>query len=227
MSVQGQPNAAAAAVAATAAAAAAQAQAQGQQAQNQGAGGQGAGGQGAGGQGSGAPPAIPFILTPSMGNHAYIDFSTAKNQKIYYKGIEKLDDTLFNGTAEELILLKQLLSDCAREMDWTNTIIDISIDPADPAADTKDIIMEHSQLTLSQITDWANFAFLNMQNRAAQDNMMMFNCLTRSVDRNCRENDSRSKGIHHPQDVNCCAILQIVGEQVPDTIQSHYVEHQI
>ena len=172
-------TAAAATAAATAAAATAALQAQAQ-VQNQ---GQGAGGQGAGAQ----PPVVPFILTPSAGTpNVYIDFSLPKNQKIYYKGIEKLDSALFDGTAEELILLKQLLTDRAREMDWNNSIIDIPVDPANPAV-TKDIITEHSQITTSQITSWATTKFVNIHNRAAQDNMMMFNCLTRSVDRNCRK----------------------------------------
>ena len=174
MQGQGQAAvaAAAAAAAATAAAAAAAAQAQVQQG-NQGAGG--------------AQALPPFILTPSAGSpNVRINYSNPKNQKVYYKGIEKLDSTLFDGTAEELILLKQLLMDRAREMDWVNTIIDIPIDPANPAV-TKDIIMEHSQITTSQITAWATTEFVNLHNRAAQDNMMMFNCLTRSVDRDCRK----------------------------------------
>ena len=155
---------AAAAAAATAAAATAALQAQAQ-VQNQ---GQGAGGQGAGAQ----PQVVPFILTPSAGTpNIYIDFSSPKNQKVYYKGIEKLDSSLFDVTAEELILTKQLLTDHAREMDWINSIIEILIDPANPAV-TKDIIMEHSQITISQITTWATTKFVNIQNRAAQDNTL-------------------------------------------------------
>ncbi len=167
MSVQGGDPAAAAAAAAV----------PGQQHQGQ-----------AGGAGAAAAPAVvPFILMPSAGTpNTYIDFSTPKDQKVYYKGIEKLDSSLFNGTAEELILMKQLLTDRAREMDWTNSIIDIPIDLANPAI-TKDIITEHSQITTGQISAWATAKFVNQQNRAAQDNMMMFNCLTRSVDRNCRK----------------------------------------
>ena len=172
---QGVPNAAAAAAAAAAPAANAAAAAVAAQVQP-------------GNQGVGGAQAQPiFILTPSAGApNVLIDYSNPKNQKVYYKGIEKLDSTLFDGTAEELILLKQLLMDRAREMDWVNTIIDIPIDPANPAV-TKDIIMEHSQITTSQIIAWANTTFVNIQNRAAQDNMMMFNCLTRSVDRDCRK----------------------------------------
>ena len=141
---------------------------------NQGNAGQGNAGQG--NQGS------QFALFPGMiinNQNNFLDFSLSENQKLYKEGCVALDFT-FDGKPEQLLLFKEHLSVRATKMNWWDAI-DIPIDPTDPNSDTRNVITQHGQLDTEAIVGWATDNIIDEETRLAQDNHMMFTCLSRSI----------------------------------------------
>lgn len=123
-----------------------------------------------------------FALFPGMiinNQNNFLDFSLSENQKLYKEGCAALDFT-FDGKPEQLLLFKEHLSVRATKMNWWDAI-DIPIDPTDPNSDTRNVITQHGQLDTEAIVDWATDNIIDEETRLAQDNHMMFTCLSRSI----------------------------------------------
>jgi len=123
------------------------------------------------------PPAAPvFALTPALLNTGFLDWTKPENVKLYTKAIEKLDFK-FEGKPDQVILLAQATQNRAELYGFDRTVINI------PDADgtMRHLIIEHGLLSYEDTRIWAITNVVAQENRAAQDNMMLFQCLFNSV----------------------------------------------
>ena len=121
-------------------------------------------------------PAPVFALTPALLNVGFLDWSKSENVKLYTKAIEKLD-VKFEGKPDQVILLAQATQNRAGLYGFDRTIMNIP----DSTGVPRNIITEHGLLSYDDIKAWAATSIVGQQTRAAQDNMMLYQCLLNSA----------------------------------------------
>ena len=84
---------------------------------------------------------------------------------------------VFEGKSDQIILLAQATQNWAEQLGFEQTIVDI------PYGDNVNshLIDAHWLLSYQNIEYWANANIVNQQTRAAQDNMMLYQCLYNSA----------------------------------------------
>ena len=127
--------------------------------------------------------AAQFALFPSAVDEAILDYTTKEDIKKFEKAIAKLNNT-FEGKSEQMTVFKGDLSLRATNCGWNNGRPNsdiISIPTAADANVTHNLIHAYSQLSNEEITAWATAQIVNQQNRKAQNNANMYQCLYNSL----------------------------------------------
>ena len=122
-----------------------------------------------------------FALFPGMENtntHTLLDFKQSANQKLYKEGCAGLDFE-YEGKGDQLMILKEHVLNKVTKFNWWH-ITDIPVTNT-AGAPTKDLIMQHGQLSYERLRQWAMAEIVGQQTRAAQDNHMLYSCLTKSI----------------------------------------------
>ena len=127
--------------------------------------------------------AAPFALFPSAVDQAVLDYTTKEDMKKFEKAVAKLNNT-FEGKSEQMTVFKGDLSMRATNSGWNNNMPNSDIITIPTAADanvTHNLIHAYSQLSNEDITAWATAQIVNQQNRKAQNNANMYQCLYNSL----------------------------------------------
>jgi len=125
------------------------------------------------------PPNFMFALAPALVNQGPIDYSTADGIKLWKGGIKPLAKELFTLEPHKFKIFLAVLADRAMTYGWGD-ILDVPIDAAVTVGPTRSIITHYGQVTLDQI--WAHATIYNStQTYAAQNNLMLYMCLTASI----------------------------------------------
>ncbi len=91
----------------------------------------------------------------------------------------------FDGSSEKVaVFQEQLLAKC-NDFGWNNNdtsdVVNLPLDPAVPI-DTRNLVLEFAQLTVTAITAWAIANVVNVQSCQAQNNYNMYRSLFNSLD---------------------------------------------
>ena len=123
-----------------------------------------------------------FSLTPASSIGGIIDYSTTKGRKLYASATSKLEDDLFNCTAEDLYGFLRALKDRAREYGWDEPGVGILSIPNDPYNPTgfRSLIDQHGEVNLEEIRRF-EVTYIKQQNRSAQDAAQLYRCLMSSL----------------------------------------------
>ena len=145
-----------------------------------------------------AAAAVPFALTPALVDLGVIDYSTADGKKLYAKATQSLfagTEDYYDGKGEKLSAFLFKLKTRAQEYGWYDGgILEIDIGTAAAPA-TVNMLDNYGEVTLEQVRAHV-ITYVNAQNRAAQDSMMLFQCIIKSLTPECLDN-VRNKASHY------------------------------
>ena len=123
------------------------------------------------------PPAAPaapvFSLTPATLTNNQLDYSTAKDIKIYKAATDPMS-TKFDCDPMNTQVFMATLTLHADTSNWSNIMTVPDSDGTD-----HNILKEHGQVTMDDCRAHA-FTYVFLQDRLAQNNQMMFTYLTNS-----------------------------------------------
>ena len=134
--------------------------------------------------------APPFALTPALVDPGVIDYSTSDGKKLYAKATQSLyggTDEYYDGKGEKLSSFLFKLKTRAQEYGWMEGGV-FEIEVGDAAAPIQiNMLTNYGTVTLEQVRAHA-LTYVNVANRAAQDSMMIFQCVMKSLTPECLNN---------------------------------------
>jgi hypothetical protein len=125
----------------------------------------------------------PFSLFPSAVDNQVLDYSTKEGMKKFEKAVAKLNN-MFEGKSEQMTVFKGDLEMRATNSGWNNGMADadvIAIPTIANPAISHNLIHAYSQLSNEDIIAWATAEVIGQQNRKAQNNANMYQCLYNSL----------------------------------------------
>jgi hypothetical protein len=182
----------------------------------------------------GPPPAVlyappqagqgAFALTPGKATaNAVIDYSTSDGAKLYRSATQSLyrkDATaFFDCKPHGLKDFMDLLRDRSMEYGWEISVVEVAMDTNDMVnGDFKSLIDHHGEITLEQVQEHAR-AYVNQPNRAAQDSVMLYQCLMNSLSMEGRSKITawRKDYTVHGITSGACLLKVIIRESHVDT----------
>lgn len=128
---------------------------------------------------------IPFALNPAQAVPGAINFTTREGQKYYDRAVEPLNKETdrFDATPEKLRQFRALLSNRAREFQWTadGGILLIPKDPTAPlGVENVNLIDHYGERSLETLKQWEE-TYIRTPTRMAQDTHMLYNCIMNSL----------------------------------------------
>ena len=122
-----------------------------------------------------------FMLNPgSLNPNQVIDYSTRTGQSLYLQAIKALS-CVFDGKTSTIAPFLHAVRDRSHSAGWTD-IFDISVDTdSQGQAVFKNLLTEHGEITLENVTQNALDDYIGMQTRNAQVSQQIYHCLTASV----------------------------------------------
>jgi hypothetical protein len=120
----------------------------------------------------------PFALSPAQASNDILDYSTAVGAKLYKEATKALPRE-YDVDAQGLNHFLASLTSKAREYGWDH-ILDIPRNPNDPNTPMASMLTNYGEFTLEQLTQYVQ-TYINGENRAAQDSMMMYQCIWNSL----------------------------------------------
>ena len=123
-----------------------------------------------------------FALTPATAVNGIIDYSTAAGRKLYSTATAKVEEDLFDCTADDLYGFLRAVKDRAREFGWDQTGVGILSIPDDPMNPTsfKSLLEQHGEITLQEIYEFEE-SYIDQPSRSAQDTAQLYRCLMASL----------------------------------------------
>ena len=123
-----------------------------------------------------------FALTPATAVGGIIDYTTAAGRKLYSSATAKLEEDLFDCTADDLYAFLKALKDRAREFGWDEQGVGIMSIPDDPAnpVNFRSLIDHHGEITIDDLMAFEQ-TYVGAQNRSAQDSAQLYRCLMASI----------------------------------------------
>ncbi len=125
------------------------------------------------------PPNFVFALSPALINQGPIDYSTAEGIKLWRGAIKPLAKELFTLEPHRFKLFLSTLTERTMIYGWEN-ILNIPVDAVVPGRPAHTLLTHYGQVTLQQVKDHAA-TYINAQTRAAQNNLLLYTCLTASI----------------------------------------------
>ena len=97
--------------------------------------------------------AVAFALIPAAAIQGVINYLTSEGRKIHGSATYKLSEDQFNCVPEDLTQFLDDLEDRASQFGWSNDdgILEIPIYPADPMADTDNLIQNYGTVSLKRV----------------------------------------------------------------------------
>lgn len=126
----------------------------------------------------GPAPPVQFSLTPGTFDGGIINMNSNAGTKIYKNAIAKLPVEI-DCTPKNLKLFLSALEDRAMEYGWEH-ILEIPNDVNNILGPTKNMLTEYGQIELAHLREHVE-TYAHQPNRAAQDSMMLFQCLKNSL----------------------------------------------
>ena len=125
---------------------------------------------------------VVFALSPTASIQGVIDYLTSKGRKIRGSATHKLSEDQFDCVSEDLTQFLDDLEDRASQFGWSNYdgILDIPIDPADPIADTENLIRNYGTVSLERVRSIEEI-YIDRAVRPAQDTNMLYHCIIYSL----------------------------------------------
>ena len=139
-------------------------------------------------QNPGQPPVPPgqqgqqpplFSLTPGLSNTGVLDYSTKEGKSHYKAATAKISEDLYDCSPEGFYQYLKSLEKRANEFGWSKPGGLLFVSPR-PNATPKNLLEDYGQITLERIQQEEN-AKINQQNRRAQDDRMLFECIMNSL----------------------------------------------
>ena len=126
-------------------------------------------------------PAAPggFSLTPGLSNVGVLDYSTKDGRSHYRAATTKLTEDLYDCDPEGFYQFMRTLEKRANEFGWSKPGGLLFISPR-PNATPKNLLVDYGQINLERIQQEEN-AKINLQDRRAQDDRMLFECIMNSL----------------------------------------------
>ena len=123
-----------------------------------------------------------FALTPATAVDGIIDYSTSAGRKLYATATAKVEEDLFDCTADDLYGFLRAVKDRAREFGWDQTGVGILSIPDDPTNPTsfKSLLEQHGEITLQEIHEFEE-SYIDQPSRSAQDTAQLYRCLMASL----------------------------------------------
>ena len=125
---------------------------------------------------------VAFSLSPAAAIHGVINYLTSKGRKIHGSATHKLSEDQFHCVTEDLTQFMDDLKDRARQFGWSNDvgILEIPIDPAEPIADTENLIRNYGTVSLEIFRAFEEL-YIDRAVRPAQDTNMLYHCIMNSL----------------------------------------------
>jgi hypothetical protein len=126
---------------------------------------------------------VAFALSPAMAIPGIIDLASKTGKDIFRYATEKLEEELYDCRPDGMTQFLQSLSIRATEYGWEDDIggiMQIPEDPANPLADTNNLIENYGRITIETIRAFET-SYIAMQIRPAQDTYMLYKCLMKSI----------------------------------------------
>ena len=137
-----------------------------------------------------AAQAVPFALTPALVDLGVINYTTAEGKKLYSKATQSLYSSTvdyYDGKAEKLSAFLFKLKTRSQEYGWLEGGI-LEVDVGTVAAPVVvNMLDNYGEISLAQVQAHAG-TYVAQQNRAAQDSMMLFQCIMQSLTTECLDN---------------------------------------
>ena len=123
-----------------------------------------------------------FSLTPATAVGGIIDYNTSAGRKLYSAATAKVEEDLFDCTADDLYGFLRAVKDRAREFGWDQAGVGILSIPDDPVNPTsfKSLIEQHGEITLQEIFEFEE-TYISEPNISAQDAAQLYRCLMASL----------------------------------------------
>ena len=136
--------------------------------------------------------APPFALTPALVDPGVINYSTSDGKKLYAKATRSLfggPEDYYDGKGDRLSAFLFKLKTRAQEYGWMEDgIFEIEIPGEGAAAATVvNMLDNYGTVSLEQVRAHAS-TYVNVQNRAAQDSMLVFQAVMKSLTKECLDN---------------------------------------
>ena len=174
--------------------------------------------------------AIAFALSPAMAIPGIIDFTSRMGKDVFRYSTEKLDEELYDCNPDGMIQFLQSLSVHAMEYGWDNEItgiVHIPDDPANPMADTNNLIESYGILTMESVRAF-EASYIALEIRPAQDSYMLYKCLMNSISKEGKSKITIWKDQCHVNGMPSGDLLLkvIIRESHLDTSKCNHVNHQ-
>lgn len=116
-----------------------------------------------------------FAITPAVAKKQALSYANGEDSKIFKSGAMKLTVDI-NGTAENLNLMLAAIEDRAVQNGWLDTILNIY----NSQGEAKDLLTHYGELSIDEIRQHV-LTYIHKNTRAAQDSMMMYQCISNSM----------------------------------------------
>jgi len=124
----------------------------------------------------------PFSLTPATAVGGIIDYGTSAGRKLYSAATAKVEEDLFDCTADDWYGFLRAVKDRAREFGWDHVGLGILSIPDDQLNPTsfKSLLEQHGEITLQEIQSFEE-TYIAEPSRSAQDSAQLYRCLMASL----------------------------------------------
>ena len=119
-------------------------------------------------------PEVPFALTPTRITNAVLNYNTTVATKIYKGAVQALS-TEFDVDAEGLNSFLAALYSKSREYGW-DSILEVPRDLNEPMENLVNLLTNYGELTQEHLRAYAA-TYVNTPTRAAQDSVMLYECI--------------------------------------------------
>lgn len=129
-------------------------------------------------QAQAAPPPVPFALTPARVSNTVLDYNNPIAIKLY-KGAVKTIGNEFDVGSDGLNMFLAGLHSKAREYGW-DTILEVPRDLQAPMNDLVNVLTNYGEFSLQHLKAFAS-TYVSTPTRAAQDSIMLYECMWNSL----------------------------------------------
>ena len=123
---------------------------------------------------------VIFALSPANAIVGLLNFAKSEHHNIYKSGIKAVSDTAYDCEADGLFQFLREIKDRSVKMGWMEGILNIDIAEDGDEEELSNLIENYGTLALEQVASWER-TYIAMQNRAAQDTYMLYQCLMSSL----------------------------------------------
>jgi hypothetical protein len=122
-----------------------------------------------------------FAITPAVAKKQVLSYGIGEDSKIFKSGSMKLTIDI-DGTAENLNMMLAAIEDRAVQNGWLDSILNIY----NGQGDSKDLLTHYGELSVDDIRQHV-LTYIHQNTRAAQDSMMLYQCLSNSMTQEARK----------------------------------------